>query len=241
MKNLALLTLALLLSFNVNAQWGSQKVRGNGKMTTVTRDVGEYDIISVGGFFEVNLIAGEEGSINLEAEENLMDYIITEVKGNALKIRIEDNTNLRTSRNKTIRITIPFEDLEEVNLAGSAKLRSEEVIKADRFATSVAGSGNVSLEVQAREVTASVSGSGSLNLSGTADEVAFKLSGSGNLNAEDLTAVDAEASVTGSGNLRLVCDGGLLKARTTGSGNITYSGKPSREDFKTIGSGKISN
>ena len=55
-----------LVSFIAHAQWSSNdknKVKGNGKVVTETRNTGDYDAIKVGGSFDVNLVAGKEGKI----------------------------------------------------------------------------------------------------------------------------------------------------------------------------------
>ena len=91
MKKLVLILSIALLSTSVNAQWwGSKKVSGNGNTVTDTRNVSDYDEVGVAGSFDVILVAGAEGKITVEAEENLQEYIITEVKGDKLKIYIED-------------------------------------------------------------------------------------------------------------------------------------------------------
>ncbi|MGB3773650.1 MAG: head GIN domain-containing protein [Leeuwenhoekiella sp.] len=241
MKKLFILLAITCLSIPANAQWGSKKIKGNGSMTLIDRDVKTYDAVHVAGFYDVQLIAGEEGSLKIEGESNLLEYIITEVKGNILEIKTEKGINLQPSYNKMITITVPFKDLYEVNLSGSGDVVSRDRISATTFKTALAGSGDIVLEVEAKSVEARVSGSGDLTLKGRTEEVDFKLSGSGDIHAGDLMATDAEASIAGSGDIELNCDGGLLKARVAGSGDIKYNGKPAREDSKVAGSGSISN
>jgi hypothetical protein len=60
------------------AQWG-KKLRGNGNMERMERSTGDYDAVAVSGFFDVELVSGNEGDVIVHAEENLQEYIITEV------------------------------------------------------------------------------------------------------------------------------------------------------------------
>ena len=179
--------------------------------------------------------------VTVEAEENLQEYIITEVKGDKLKIYTEDGVSLKTSRNKDIIITVPFKDLEAVNLAGSGDVTSKDVINAQDFKCSVSGSGDMILEVNAQDVTASVAGSGDLSIGGSTQKSHLKVAGSGDLHASDLKSNDAEASIAGSGDISLNCNGGTLKAAVAGSGDIVYTGKPDKVDSKVVGSGSVSN
>ena len=63
MKKLATLGLVLLFSATASAQWG-KKVKGNGNISTVERSTGDYDRIGVSGFFDVDLVARVEPTVN---------------------------------------------------------------------------------------------------------------------------------------------------------------------------------
>lgn len=229
-----------LITLSANAQWwGSKKVKGNGKMVTDERKTGSYDQINVAGSFDVELVSGTEGNITIRAEENLMEHIETELKGDVLKIRTEKGYNLSPSRNNKILITVPFNDISKVSLAGSGDVITKNAIKANHFKASVAGSGDMTLEVNASSVKASVAGSGDLRVNGSTTDFECKVAGSGDVHAFELRAENVEASVSGSGDARVHCNG-KLTARVVGSGDIRYKGSPQKEDTKVVGSGDIS-
>jgi hypothetical protein len=237
MKHL-LLSIATIVSFSaVQAQ---KKVKGNGNITTITRTTSDYDGIQCAGSFDYVLVAGTEGNISIEGEENLLEYIVTEVKDNDLIIKIENNINLQTSYNKTIKITIPFKEIRKVSLSGSGDLWNESKIKTDKFKVSIAGSGDVTLDMEASSTDANVTGSGDLTLKGTTTNLDINVTGSGDFHGFDLQATNTDVSVTGSGDADVVCNGNF-KARVAGSGDIQYKGNPKTEDTKVAGSGSISN
>jgi hypothetical protein len=153
MKKSILLIVAILFATASHAQWwGSRKVKGNGNMTTETRSTGDYDGIKCAGSMDYILVAGTEGKIKLEGESNLLEYIITEIKGGDLIVKVEKGVNLSPSWNKTIKITIPFKDISSVSLAGSGDLWNEDKITATDFDVSLAGSGDVILNVEASSI-----------------------------------------------------------------------------------------
>lgn len=241
-KAIALSIILMTTAMQVNAQWwGGKGKKGNGEMTTITRDVGEYDQVNVGGFFDVELVAGTEGTLTLEGESNLLEYIITEVRNDgALKIKVQKGVNLKPSKRMMIKVTVPFRDLNEVTLAGSGDVVSRDVIKADNFNTAVAGSGDLIVTVDAQNVDGSVAGSGDLTIKGKTENLEVSVAGSGDVHAGSLDATNVDARVAGSGDITVVCNGDL-KARVSGSGDIEYSGNTQREDIKVSGSGSISN
>ena len=240
MKNTVLLITALLSFTFAQAQWGNDKIKGNGNMTTETRTTSDYDAISCAGSFDYILVSGTEGQLTLEGESNLLQYIVTEVKNGKLTIKTEKGKSLNPSRNKTIKITIPFKDISKVSLAGSGDLWTENTIKSNDLEVSLSGSGDIVLDVQTKSVSGKVTGSGDLTLKGSTTNLRAGVTGSGDFHGFDLTASNTDVSVTGSGDAEVVCNG-ELKARVTGSGDIEYRGNPTKQDTKVSGSGSIEN
>ncbi len=234
------LTLSLVLCTIVaTAQWG-KRVKGNGKTVTIERSVADYDAITVAGWFDVNLVAGNEGELTLKGEENLLEYIKTEVKDGKLVIKTEKGVNLKPSNwNSGIYITVPVESIDMIALSGSGDIVGETTIKTTNFKTSLSGSGDVTLDIEARSVDASMSGSGDINLSGTTEDFDVSISGSGDIKAYDLSAQNVNAQVSGSADIKVTATE-MLKARVSGSGDIRYKGNPKKIDTKTAGSGDIS-
>ena len=240
MKKLILSFALLAFTAQVTqAQWGNRKVEGNGNMTTVSRSVGDYDRISLEGFMDVELVKGNEGSLKIEAEENLQEYIITEVNDGQLEISVKRGTNLEPSRNRNIKVTVPFENLEEVNLTGSGDIYSSEVITAENFETSLTGSGDIKLPVKAKNARATITGSGDIELKGSANDFTCKVTGSGDISAFDFQCERVQATVIGSGDIKVYATE-ELQANIPGAGDIEYRGNPKKEDFKTLGAGSIS-
>ena len=240
MKKLITLTLALLAIVAVNAQW--KKVKGNGNFVTIDRSTADYDQIAVAGWFDVELVEGTEGQLKIRGEENLLEYIKTEVKDDKLVIKVKNGINLKPSnwsKDGGIHVTVPVEEVESVTLSGSGDVVSNMTLKANKFSTAVSGSGDVSLNIEAETVEASLSGSGDINLSGQAGSFEVRVSGSGDIKAFELNANNVEATISGSADVQVTANE-MLVARVSGSGDIRYRGNPKKIDSKASGSGEIS-
>lgn len=233
-------SVAVLSVTSACAQWwgNGTRVEGNGNEISKMRSIAGYDEISLKGSLDVALVYGEEGNIKIEAESNLIEHIVTKVEGDELKIYVEKGYNLDPSRGSKLLITVPFKELSNVSLAGSGDIYSEDVIKANRFGTSISGSGDVQLSIEASEIMTSITGSGDMVLKGTTETLKCDVTGSGDLKAYDLKAQKVYASVTGSGDIKTTA-AHSIKARVTGSGDIDYQGNPEMEDKKVTGSGDI--
>lgn len=239
MKKLITLTLALSMVAITNAQWG-RRIKGNGNVVTLERSVGEYDAVALAGWFDVELVAGNEGEIILRGESNLLDHIKTEVKNGKLIIKQERGVNLRPSSwNTGIHVTVPVEDIESVALSGSGDIVGKTTLKSDYFSASMSGSGDVTLSIEAEKVDASLSGSGDINLEGKTTDLSVQVSGSGDVKAYDLEAENVTAQVSGSADIKVTANQSI-DARVSGSGDISYRGNPSKIKSKSSGSGDIS-
>lgn len=238
MKKLLSLTLVVVFTASCSAQWG-KKIKGNGNTVTIDRSVGDYDAIGLAGWFDVDLVAGNEGEITLEGESNLLEYIKTEVKNGKLTIKVEKGVNLKPSSwDNGIKITIPIESINSVALSGSGDIVGKTTIKTDSFKTAMSGSGDITLDVESNSVGASMSGSGDITLSGTTNNFDVTISGSGDIKAYELEADNVDATVSGSADIKVTAKK-MLKARVSGSGDISYRGNPEKVDTKTAGSGDI--
>ena len=236
MKLLTSIIAFLIISTSVNAQFFNKKIKGNGDIKTETRSVSDYDKIAAAGSFDIELYKGTEGKLTVKADENLMEVIITEVKNGKLKIYIKKGYNIRTKR--AIVVTIPFEDIDAIALAGSGDVTSRDLIDSEDLKLSLAGSGTMKLNVSANNLSSSIAGSGTLTLNGDANEFKCSVSGSGDINSFDLKAKSVKVSVAGSGNVKVHAIN-EIKATTAGSGDIYYSGNPTIEKVKSVGSGSI--
>lgn len=234
-----LLSICLLFAFvalPAQAQWGNKKVKGSGNVTTKTVSTSDYAKVSAVGSMDVYLVSGTEGNITVEADDNFHEYIIVETDGDKLILKIKNKVNLKSKN--PIKITVPFRDLDGVKLTGSGDVVTRDAISADNFEAAVTGSGDVNLEVNAKQVSFKVTGSGDMVLTGGADMAEIRISGSGDFDGRQFRAKTAEVSVAGSGDADVYAED-RLTARVSGSGDITYGGSPS-VDKKVSGSGSIS-
>ena len=237
MKKIITLGIALCTIAVTNAQ----KIKGNGNVVTIERSTDDYDAFAVSGWFNVILVDGQEGKLSIEGEENLLEYIKTEVKEGKLVIKVKKGYNLQPSSWKKdggIYVTVPVESVNEVTLSGSGDIVGKKTISASEFSTNMSGSGDITLDVESKTVSASMSGSGDINLSGTTEVFDVQISGSGDIEAYDLIADTVDASISGSADIKVTANK-MLKARVSGSGDIHYRGDATKLDTKSSGSGDI--
>ncbi len=239
MKRIIIVTLVVFgFVSQMDAQWwwGKKKVNGNGKVITEERKTGDYDKVSLAGSWYVELVAGEEGRISIEGEENIIPMIVTEVEGRTLKVYTKKGSRFSTSRKLVI--TVPFRDLEALSVSGSGSIVAKDRIESEGLVMSLTGSGDIDAEIKTENLKGKVSGSGDLELTGFTENAYMSVTGSGDVDARHMEATNVEASVTGSGDIVLIANE-TIDAKVVGSGDIIYYGDPSNVKIKTTGSGDI--
>ena len=227
----------LFASFQSNAYRRNKKFVGNGNVITKTVKTGDYDKIKLIGSFDLKLVKGTEGDIRVEAEDNLQEIVKIETEGNTLVIRTKDNVSFSTK--KGFLITVPFEEISEINITGSGDVETKDVIRATDFDASITGSGDLDLKIEATSLQTKITGSGDVDVSGTTDKLYLRISGSGNFEGYKLNSENTEISIAGSGNAEVVANR-ELDVKISGSGDVSYKGRPDKLNLKTSGSGEVS-
>src|SRR5688500_5437256 len=99
---LFLVTLAIGLAISSLSSWGSASSRlfnlsvsfggtkGSGHIASESRDVSGFKSIDVGSVFQVEITLNEEYGVELEADDNLLPLIRTEVRNGILVIKAEE-------------------------------------------------------------------------------------------------------------------------------------------------------
>lgn len=209
-------------------------LEGNGDRRSEFRSASGFDQVASTGDFRVVIKPGEDYSVEVIAESNLLSYVETEVSGTTLKIHTRGLHSLVETNPVEINITTPV--LEAVSLSGSGLIKTGRFLNDD-FKVALSGSGDIETEVKADHVKANVSGSGTILLSGETHDSEMVVSGSGKIKAYDLPHRNCDVIISGSGSMYVNVSESLT-ARIAGSGMVYQTGDP--EIHSSIyGSGKI--
>lgn len=229
--------IAFLLFFASCDEIFKKTINGNGNITTQQRSVNRADKIKSAGSFDIVIVQGSSPSVKVEADDNLMDYIITRNEGDDLVIKARDGYNLKSD--EPIKVTVTTNELEELEVAGSGNVKGEgKFTGRDHLKISIAGTGNIDLEVNTPEIESHIAGSGNITLAGETRDSKIEIAGMGDYKASDLKSENVEIHIAGSGNTHVYAEN-KLEVHIAGSGDVYYKGNANiTQDI--AGSGKIS-
>lgn len=212
--------------------------RGSGNVVEEVREVSGFSKIELNGVG--NLIIDQSGneSLRIEAEDNLISKIVTEVENDTLKIKESKNwINWSFWPTEDVNFYLTVENLESVVINGSGSVTSENLV-AEKFDLKISGSANGEVNLNVDELTTDINGSGELTMTGSAATQKFTVSGAGKYYAQELTGQSAEVTINGSGEATVnVTD--QLTVDISGSGDVQYLNSPNINQ-SISGSGNIS-
>ncbi len=233
---LVILSLVLAGCSEITFGNNSNMVRGSGNVVRETRPVSGFTSIALTCAGDVQLTQGDTDSLVIEAEDNILPLLVSEVNGSQLRLKTRPNTSYRTTRGVHFIITVKA--LNAIQRSASGNVDASEITTSS-FNLVLNGSGNVNLAgLQASSLTVEVTGSGNANVGGgQAGQLTASLHGSGDFTAPNLESQSAQVTVTGSGMAR-VWTKSTLSATVSGSGDLEYYGSPAVSQNVT-GSGRI--
>jgi hypothetical protein len=195
------------------------QTRGNGNVVQNQRNVPAFSGIVVKSGIDLSVMPGDKSSLEIEADENLQQYIISEVKDNVLYVYVEKHRNIWNSRSMNAKVMV--KDLNSINVSGGGDVESGGTIRTDDLKIGISGGGDLEFDLEAKKTSCSVSGGGDVELKGEINDLIINISGGGDL--------ELKANV------------GMLDVTVSGGGDAEISGgkKASNVRVKMNGGGDL--
>ena len=190
-------------------------VKGSGNLASDVRGLSGFKAIDVGGVFQVEITAQKDFSVEVEADDNLLPFIKTEVRNGVLNIE----TERKLSPANPIRIRIAAPDITNLEISGVANVTVNDLKNS--------------------EFKLDASGASKIKISGETAKLNVDVSGATKIDAENLKAVDADVKASGASRVTVNVTGDLL-SDASGASKILYTGNPANIEKSTRGASRVS-
>ena len=219
--SLSVFTLALSVSLILSTGCSLSRIKnfggiqGSGIAKTEARNVTGFNKVEAGGAVNVQITAGQKDfGVSVEADDNLLSNIKTEVKDDTLKIYSEDGITPKTSIN--VKISMP------------------EIVKLE---LSGASSGDVA-NAKTDLIQLKLSGASKVKIGGEVIRLTADASGGSKVEAENLKAEDVYIDASGASGATVLATE-ELHANASGASKIFYVGEPKRIKQDASGASSI--
>ncbi len=214
---LAVFVLAMLVGLMsaMNCSIGNLNgVQGSGTTKSEKREIAGFKEVDASGAITLEIVAQKGFSVEVEADDNLLQYIKTEVSGDTLKVFTKDRISPKTKL--LVKISMP--ELTSLDVSGASGATISNV-KTDL------------LKLEA-------SGASKIKIDGEATRLESDASGASGIDAEGLKVENADVEASGASNTTVLAIN-ELKADSSGASTIYYTGEPKSVSPKTSGASSV--
>jgi len=189
-------------------------IKGSGNRKTEKRDLKSFKSIDTTGAYEVEVACQKPASFEIEADDNILPLITTEVRDGVLYVNSKERYN--PSKAVALRITIP--ELTAVTSSGAGDIKITDANSDD-------------LKIES-------TGAASVNASGKAKSITVSSTGAGDIVTSRLQAAKAKVTVSGAASINVFASD-QLDVSVSGVGSVTYSGNPKTVNKNVSGLGSV--
>jgi hypothetical protein len=210
--------------------------RGSGDLITETREVSGFEAVEFSGAGRVEIIQDGSESITIETDDDVMEHVVTEVRGKTLIVRLDFDGPISIVPTE-MNVTLHVRELDEISISGAWDVTAES-LEADRLDADLSGAGSIRIEtLSADDLTLDVSGAGGVNIGGEVRSARVNLSGAGKYHAGDLQTETTSIDISGAGEATVWATESL-DVEVSGAGQVDYYGSPTIS-FDQSGAGDV--
>lgn len=209
----------------------------HGPVKTEQRTLANYTRIHASGAIDIDFTSGSASSASVEAPDDLMLQVITEVNNGTLEISMSGEVN---NMNQPVKIHLTGSTLEAAEVSGACSLNMKSPLNGNSFRLALSGAANFRGTVYLKELNVNLEGASFAEIGGMTNEFKAQASGASTLNGDKLSTVKATVRASGASNATLRADS-MLDAKASGASNISYTGNPPQLVKEIHGASGISN
>ena len=227
MKKVGLILLGILMAVGVSAE--VKKIKGTGYLVVHDRQADQpFTRVSVQQSITLYVSQGKTEGITVEADDNIIPYIKTEIKNGQLNIFLDPEVIVRGYTAMNVSVSMPI--ITDINVAAAGRLEGSSPFTVNKLEIVASGAGSVKLVVKGSEVDVEASGAARLELKGEVEQF--------DLETWELRVKNCDAEISGAAKAE-VSISGQLEAEISSAGILIYDGTPRITKQNVTGRGTL--
>jgi hypothetical protein len=209
---------------------------GSGNLETKQYSFTNYTRVEISSAFEFEIKQASSYSINVTADDNVMDYVQVSQDGQTLRIRLATVPSLRLV---TLRMAMTVPQLHDLTVSGASRGTVSDFSSTEGLNITVSGASRLTGDITASNVEFNISGASTIQLEGSADDMTAIVSGASTFNLEDFAVNNADVNISGASTGTINLDG-RLDANVSGASTLLYIGEPMMGTINVSGASTLS-
>jgi hypothetical protein len=203
----------------------TEEFKGSGILVTEPREVGGFTALDLSGMGTVRLTQGDNETLTVRTDDNILPLIKTEVRAGTLFISIDSRDHHHGISPTHLSYEVGARALRAISVAGVAEIDAGPVA-TDDLRVNLSGAARATFaEVTADALHVTTAGGHSLAISGTVDEQAITIDGVCDYQAKGLASRATTVEIIGTGHV-VIRVGEELNITINGAGEVEYLGSP---------------
>jgi hypothetical protein len=232
-----IIVIVLTALFFSGCHFDYNSIKGSGTITTENRTITEkFTGVEVSSAIELTIEQSDKTEIVVEADDNLQNTILTEVKNGKLIISNKSYTNIH---NGTRKVFVKMPVIEELEASSAATIISKTTLKGNQIYLKSSSASTINLNKLEMDAIVSNSSSGSnIKLKGLTLKFETTASSGSSIRCSQLLANEVIADASSGSNIE-VHPIVSLKAEASSGASINYDVAPKTINQKSSSGGSI--
>jgi len=199
-------------------------ISGSGNIISEERKVEGFSGILVSAGINLFISQGSIESLKIEAEDNIIPLLITEVKNGKLEIHYKHLGLSSLRLIKPVNVYATVKELNDLGVSSGATVKSEE-INTDSIKINLSSGASGELSIQTSSIDVNLSSGTNMRISGKTDIQKINLSSGSSYDALDFVSKSAAIDASSGSSAKInVSDG--LDVNISSGGLVQYKGTP---------------
>ena len=195
---------------------------GSGNLETEQYAFANFTRVEISTAFEFEIEQSSSYSINVTADDNVIDYVQVSQDGQTLKIRVG---TVPTLRRATLKASVTMPQLGGLTVSGASRGTVYDFNSTEAVDITVSGASRVIGDITAGDVEFHIDGASTIQLEGSANDMTARVSGASRFSLDDFTVNNANVNISGASTGTINLDG-RLDANVSGASTLLYIGDP---------------
>jgi len=222
MKRLLFFFLICGLTFSACRYITGEHIDGNGTIKREARTAGSFSEVDVSGAIDLIVQQDAVSKVEIETDENLLQYIDVRMEGDQLVISARNGYDLDPTSSVKAYVSAP--EIKAIEASGACKVRSTNQLSSNSSITiSLSGASTGVIDARCPEVKSDISGASQITLRGQTKDARLEASGSSRIEAFDLLAENSVVDISGASHANVFASV-KLDAEASGASGVRYRG-----------------
>ena len=195
------------------------RITGSGNIITRSVNIADFSRIETSRAVHLVVEKRSDREAIIEADDNIMPYVIVEVDGGCLNVGIDDD--IKSLNNVTVKVTVPSDgNISAISASSASRVTVETEIKSPKLMLDASSAANINI-TKSDVGTCSIDASSAANVEGAikADNCVIDMSSASDVNVA-LLAVKCDVTATSAASATLSGEAGDIEITVSSAAKV---------------------